>query len=137
MPEEAAQLFEMIKGNFLLSQVFFELARDLPNSHAAAPLHPLSVADVLRHTRLGDSNQLAECLTAINQAFQAIRNDPGAMLFGFDRSGHVFIHQATHDSIRQLWEQLVANHAPMANDSKVSDFTPPHLGPSEDIAQHP
>src|SRR5271163_3455333 len=28
MPQEAAQLFEMIKGNFLLSQVFFELASD-------------------------------------------------------------------------------------------------------------
>ena len=36
MPQEAAQLFEMIKGNFLLSQIFFELARDMPNSHGAA-----------------------------------------------------------------------------------------------------
>lgn len=136
-PEEAAQLFELIKGNFLLSQVFFELARDLPNSHAAAPLHPLSVADVLRHTRLSDSGQLADCLTGINQAFQAIRNDPGATLFGFDRSGHVFIHQTTHDSIRQLWEQLFSAHAPMANGPELTGFTPPHLGPSEDVAQHP
>jgi hypothetical protein len=28
LPQEAAQLFEMIKGNFLLSQVVFELARE-------------------------------------------------------------------------------------------------------------
>lgn len=27
-PEEALKIFELIKGNFLLSQVFFELARD-------------------------------------------------------------------------------------------------------------
>ena len=70
MPQEASQLFEMIKGNFLLSQVFFELARDMPNSHGAAPLHPLSVADILRHTRLGDGDRLVDCFTAINQAFR-------------------------------------------------------------------
>src|SRR5438034_8381666 len=52
-PEEASQLFEMIRGNFLLSQIFFELTRYMPNSHAAAPLHPLNIADILRHTRLG------------------------------------------------------------------------------------
>ena len=27
---EAAEVFELIKGNFLLSQVFFELAREVP-----------------------------------------------------------------------------------------------------------
>jgi hypothetical protein len=136
MPQEAAQLFEMIKGNFLLSQIFFELARDMPNSHGAAPLHPISVADILRHTRLGDGDRLVDCFTAINHAFQTIRNDPEATLFGFDQQGHVFIHQATHDSIRQLWEQLFAARAPMANGPALAGFTPPHLGPSEDIAQH-
>jgi hypothetical protein len=137
MPQEATQAFEMIKGNFLLSQVFFELARDMPNSHNAAALHPLSVADILRHTRLGDGDRLVDCFTAINQAFQAIRNDPEATLFGFDQQGHVFVHQVTHDSIRQLWEQLFAAHAPMANGLAPAGFTPPHLGPSEEIAQHP
>ena len=137
MPQEAAQLFEMIKGNFLLSQVFFELARDTPNSHGAAPLRPLSVADILRHTRIGDSDRLVDCLTAINQAFQAIRNDTEATLFGFDQRGHVFIHQTTHDSIRQLWEQLFAAHAPMASGPALAGFTPPRLGPSEDTTQHP
>ena len=29
-PEEALQMFELIKDNFLLSQVFFELAREIP-----------------------------------------------------------------------------------------------------------
>ena len=137
MPQEAAQLFELIKDNLLLSQVFFELARDMPNSRGAAPLHPLSVADILRHTRIGDGDRLVDCFTAINQAFQTIRNDPEATLFGFDQQGHVFIHQTTHDSIRRLWEQLFAAHAPMASGLEPAGFTPPHLGSSEDMAQHP
>jgi hypothetical protein len=142
MPQEAAQVFELIRGNFLLSQVFFELAHDMPNSQGASPLHPLSVADILRHTRLGDGDRLVDCLTAINQAFQTVRKDPEATLFGFDQFGHVFIHQATHHSIRQLWEQLFAAHPPMAGGAAAAEgpalagFTPPHLGPSEDIAQH-
>jgi hypothetical protein len=105
----------MIKGDFLLSQVFFALARDMPNSHGAAPLHPLSVANIRRHTRLADADRLVDAFTAINKAFQTIGNDPEATLFGFDQQGHVFIHQATHDSIRQLSEQLFAAHAPMAS----------------------
>jgi hypothetical protein len=137
MPQEAAQLFEMIKDNFLLSQVFFELARDMPNSRGPTPLHPLSVADILRHTRLSDGDRLVDCFTAINQVFQTIRNDPEATLFGFDQQGHVFVRQTTHDSIRQLWEQLFAAHAPIAGGPALAGFTPPHLGPSEDIAQHP
>jgi hypothetical protein len=136
MPEEAAQLFEMIKDNFLLSQVFFELARDIANSRGAAPFHPLSVADILRHTRIGDGDRLVDCFTAINQAFQTIRNDPEVTLFGFDQQGHVFIHQTTHDSIRRLWEQLFAAHAPMASGLEPAGFTPTNLGLSEDIAQH-
>jgi hypothetical protein len=134
-------LFELIKGNFLLTQVFFELARETPNSHGAAPLYPISIADILRHTRLGDGDRLVDCFTAINQAFQSIRNDPEATLFGFDQYGHVFIHQTTHDSVRQIWEQLFTTHTPIAGrpaagDRPPAEFSLPHLGPSEDIAQH-
>ena len=143
IPHEAAEVFELIKGNFLLSQVFFELARDMPHKHDAAPLQPLSIADILRHTRLADGDRLVDCFTAINQAFQTVHNDPEATLFGFDQYGHVFIHQTTHESIRQLWQQLFAAHAPMAGGpatatkgSVLAGFTPPHLGPSEDVDQH-
>jgi hypothetical protein len=142
MPEEAAQIFELIKGNFLLSQVLFELARETPNSQSAAPLYPISIADILRHTRLGDGDRLVDCFTAINHAFQSIRSDPEATLFGFDQYGHVFIHQTTHDGIRQLWEQLFAAHAPTVGGptaregAALAGFNPPHLGSSEDIVQH-
>jgi hypothetical protein len=143
MPQEAAEVFELIKGNFLLSQVYFELARETPSSPGSPPLHALSIAEILRHTRLADGDRLVDCFTAINQAFQTIRNDPEATLFGFDQYGHVFIHQTTHDSIRQLWQHLFAAHAPMAGGPAaaaggpaLAGFTPPRLGPSEDVAQH-
>lgn len=71
IPEEAAQIFEVIKGNLLLSQVLFELARETPNSQSAAPLYPISIADILRHTRLGDGDRFVDCFTAINHAFQS------------------------------------------------------------------
>src|SRR5262249_34030473 len=86
-PQEAAEVYEMIKSNFLLSQVFFELAREAPNNRGAAPLHTLGLADMLRHTRLTDGDRLVDCFTAINQAFRAVRNDPEASLFGFDQHG--------------------------------------------------
>src|SRR5690349_5002546 len=124
MPHEAAEVFELIKGNFLLSQVYFELAREAPSSPGSPPLHALSIAEILRHTRLADGDRLVDCFTAINQAFQTIRNDPEATLFGFDQQGHVFIHQTTHDSIRQLWEQLFTTHAPIAGGPGLTGFTP-------------
>ena len=132
-PQEAAQLFEMVKGNFLLSQVFFELARDMPDGHSAGPLHPLSLADILRHTRLADGDRLVDCFTAINQAFQKIHKDPEATLFGYDPYGHVFIHQMTRESSRQLWERLFVAHAPIASGSTaaagapaLAEFSSPH-----------
>jgi hypothetical protein len=77
-PQEAAEVYELIRGNFLLSQVFFELAREAPRNRGEAPLHALGLADMLRHTRVGDGDRLVECFTAINQAFQTVRNDPEA-----------------------------------------------------------
>jgi len=135
-PDEAFQIFELIKGNFLLSQVYFELGREMPSSPAAPPLHALSIADILRHTRLPDGDRLGDCLTAINQAFQSIRNTPDAALFGFDQYGHVYIHETTHHSIRQVWEQLFAAHSAAASGPPPGAFTLPRLGPSEDIASH-
>jgi hypothetical protein len=107
-PEEAAELFALIKDNFLLTQVFFELGRDLPNAGAAPPLYALNIGELLRHTRIADGNRLAGCFTAINKAFQMVRNDENAALFGFDQFGRVYIHQTTHQSIQLVWQQLAA-----------------------------
>jgi hypothetical protein len=135
-PEEALQIFESVKDNFLLSQVFFELARETPAGRAAPPLHALNIADLLRHTRLSDGDRLADCFTAINQVFQTVRNDPEAALFGFDQYGHVYIHETTHHSIRRLWEQLFVTDQQPAGGPAPLGMTLPQLGPSEDIAGH-
>jgi hypothetical protein len=135
-PEDALQMFELIKDNFLLSQVFFELARETPAGRTALPLHALNIADLLRHTRLPDGDRLADCFTAINQIFQTVRNDPEAALFGFDQYGHVYIHETTHHSIRRMWEQLFVENQPAANRAAPVGMTLPHVGPSEDIAGH-
>jgi hypothetical protein len=142
-PEEAAEVYEQIKGNFLLSQVLFELARETPGNRGGPPLHALSLADMLRHTRLADGDLLVDCFSAIAQAFRTVRNDPEASLFGFDQYGQVWIHQTTYESIRELWGQLFHRQSPPANELPIArsaptleGFTPPHLRPSEDVAQH-
>lgn len=111
-PEEALKIFELIRDNFLLSQVFFELARETPDVAGSAPFHTLSIGELLRHTRLSDGDRLADCFTTINKAFQKVRNDADAALFGFDQFGRVYIHQSTHQSICWVWQQLIAAHAP-------------------------
>jgi hypothetical protein len=135
-PEEALQMFELIKENFLLSQVLFELAREAPAGRSAPPLHALNVADLLRHTRLSDGDRLAECLEAINRVFQTVRNDPQAALFGFDQFGHVYIHESTHHSVRRVWEQLFGPDRQAPGRPAALGMNLPHLGPSEDIAGH-
>jgi hypothetical protein len=141
--QEASEVYELIKGNFLLSQVFFELAREMPGNRGGPPLHALSLADMLRHTRLADGDRLVDCFSAITQAFRTVRNDPEAALFGFDQYGQVWIHQTTHESIRELWEQLFRSQSPPGSDLPIARtaptldrFTPPHLAQSEDLGQH-
>ena len=135
-PEEALQMFDQLKENFLLAQVFFKLARETPVGRVAPPLHALNLADLLRHTRLSDGDRLADCFTAINQIFQTVRNDSEAALFGFDQHGHVYIHETTHHSIRRVWEQLFVADQSAAGRPAPFGMTLPHVGPSEDIAGH-
>jgi hypothetical protein len=100
--QEAAEVYELIRGNFLLSQVFFELVRDMPSSRSAAPMHALSLADMLRHTPFADGDRLLDCFSVINQAFRTVRNDPETSLFGFDQYGQVWIHHTTRQHPRTL-----------------------------------
>jgi len=138
--EEAMRVFELIQGNFLLTQVFFELARETGIAPRMPPLYPLNIGDILRHTRLSGGHALADCLSAINQAFRQVRGDPDASLFGFDDQGHVYIHEITHLSIRRVWEQLVRTQteegAGQNWDPPAIGFAPPHVGPSEAVATH-
>jgi len=109
--DELVQLLNLISGNFLVTRVFFELARETFITPNSLGLHVLKRNDMQRHVQLGDGHLLIDCLNAINQAFQRIRNDPTASLFAGDESGHIYIHEATYRNIRQLWEKLVLGHS--------------------------
>jgi hypothetical protein len=112
--DEMAELFRLISGNLLAAQVFFELARDAPFNRAAAPLHSFNIGDMLRHARLTNADQLFKCFDAINRDLCEIRNNSDASLFAFDEAGHVYIHETTYRSIRQIWEQVLLAHSASA-----------------------
>ena len=138
MPEEAARVFELVRGDFVVAQVFMELALAAPV--ADGELYALEIDRILDRTGL-DERQLIDCLRVLTEAFQQARQDPAAALLGFDQRGHVLIDAATVRSIRQLWQQLVAMRvsAPTAPEPEVvrtNGFVPPQLGPSETIAEH-
>ena len=141
--DEAVHVFEAVRGNFMLTQLFFELAREAAIEPTQPGVHPLRIADVLRHTRITDGDRLVEALSALNAVFRRSRNDPEAALFGFDDYGHIYIHEMTHRSVRQVWEEImratpsvaVPHAAPEAN-MPLFGFQAPPLGPSEAVAGH-
>ena len=106
-PEEAASILDRIRGDFLATQVFFELGRESATAAQAPPnLHRVTIPDILRHTQIGDVQHLAACVDAITAAFRAVRGDPEAALMAFDQGGGCYVHAATCQSIRAVWRQL-------------------------------
>jgi hypothetical protein len=133
-PEETAQVLKLVSENMLVTRVFFELARDATNGPRVAPYHALSLAEIQRHSQLAEPQQLFGCLGAINQALQTVRNDPEAAMFGFDDAGHLYLHEATHRSIRQIWSQLV--HAQSAA-MRPAEAGTPGVFPEGTMPQEP
>lgn len=109
--DQVAEIFNLVSGNFLITQVFFELARETSIAHGLSSLHVLNLSEMRRHLQLDDARLLLECLNVINQALQRVRNDPAASLFASDERGHIFIHETTYRNIRRLREQLVPTHS--------------------------
>jgi hypothetical protein len=112
--DEMAELLKRISGNLLVMRVFFELAREAPSGGASAPLHLFNIGEMLRHAQLTNVNQLFKCFDAINRVLREIRDNAEASVFGFDEAGHIYIHETTYRSIRQVWEQLLLAHSPGA-----------------------
>ena len=134
-PNEAAQILELIRNDYAATRVFLELGREASLSQAAPASHVLSVSQILRYTGLG-KDRLIECLMLINGAFQQIRHAPEAVLFGLDQADHLYIHDATHRSIRALWEALMQPRRPEMQEPTLTGFDLPRLGPSVDVATH-
>ncbi|MDR3472076.1 MAG: hypothetical protein P4M09_10345 [Devosia sp.] len=108
--EEAARMLELLRSDYLASQVFFELGRDAPDYALQRPAaHRIALADIVRHTRLGDLDHLAACLDSISAAFRQVHPDPSAMLFAFDQSGGLYVHESTRKSIKALWRAIVTS----------------------------
>ena len=131
-----AQIFSLISGNFLITQVFFELARETPFAHSAPPLHGVNLEDVQRHLQLDDARALVQCLNVINQALQRVRNDPSASFFASDNQGHLYIHESSYRNIRRLREQLLAEHSSgEPGKAKASGFGPQTFEEGELVMQ--
>jgi hypothetical protein len=124
--DEVGKIFILISGNFLVTQVFFELARETTITHSLPSLHALSLGDMQLHVQVSDGHLLIECLNVINQALQSVRNDEAASLFASDEFGHVYIHETTYRNIRRLREQLVLAHPSAAGNqpTEAGGFVP-------------
>ena len=137
-PDEAVQMFELIRDDYAATRVFLEFAREASLNQVAPTLHAISIGQMLRYTGLTQS-RLLECLTMISSAFQRVRNAPDAALFGFDQANHLYIHDRTHRSISALWDALMGPHATTGDATTkptLHGFMPPRVGPSEDVAAH-
>jgi hypothetical protein len=140
-PEEAAQVFETVAGNAVVVRLFFELAREHSLGTALPGLHAMRLADLMHHAGMDGQDGLVAALGAIDRAFREIRGAGAGSLFGFDQTGHLFVHDATQTSIRRIWEELVEAHAATERERAAAapqfeGFQPPHVGPSEDVATH-
>lgn len=124
--EEAAAVFELIRGMLPVANLFFELGREgQPTGQDGIEAHAL--ADMMRHTRLETLDQLAACLQAIDEAVRRVRGDAHATCYLLDRRGYCLVASMTSQSIRQIWGDVVAMQ-PAGNQEPRT--TPPGTPPA-------
>jgi hypothetical protein len=133
-PEEIAQVLKLISENMLVTRIFFELARDALTGPQVVPYHALGLAEIQHQAQLAEPEQLFTCLGAINQALRTVRGDAEVSMFGFDDAGHLYLHEATHRSIRQIWGQLLQAHS--AAMRPVAEAGMPEVVPRGTTAPH-
>ena len=109
-PNEAMSIYVGIEGLVPIVNVFFELGGEGESSgRDGIEVHRL--VDILHHTRLPSLGHLAACLQVIDDAFRRIRGDDRATLYTLDDRGACFIAAQTQQSIKAVWQQLVAGSA--------------------------
>ena len=120
--EEATHMLDLLRGDFLAYQVFFELGREGAEYALQRPAaHRIALADILKHTRLADLDHLAACLDAITIAFRQVRQDPSAMLFAVYQRGGLYVHEGTRKSIKALWQTIVSAQLQGAQSPGIPD----------------
>jgi hypothetical protein len=110
-PEEVAQIFELVRHDYLAASLLCELGREQDVGHSTPPYRAISIADLVRRSRLGSGDRLMVRLEAINAALHRIRGDAAASMFGFDQFGRLYIHEVTQRHIAELWNRLLAADA--------------------------
>ena len=108
--DEARAILTMLQGMPPVVGVFFELGRE-PAAASGQGLRALRLDEMLLHSRLPGPDQLVQCLQAIDEAVQRIREDPAAALTALDDRGHCLVTDATAASILALWKEIVTAHS--------------------------
>jgi hypothetical protein len=131
-PQDAARLFEALRGDHALAQLFLELGRE--GGHAMpGGLVAHRAGDVMQHSRIEGRDRLLAGLATIERAFHAVRQDADGALLGMDRAGNVYVHETTCRSIAALWARLLSagtGTAPAAEPAGPPLGVVPASGPS-------
>lgn len=128
--EDALRVFEALRSDVAATHLFFQLGRE--PSGSAPPFQVFRVADLLQQAGLASGEQLMACLESINAAYQAVHHDPSASLFGLDQRGLCYVHRETHDSIAELWRELIGQQmAAVAGRSAPAREAPAAAFPSD------
>jgi hypothetical protein len=109
-PAEASAILSQIQGMLPVVSVFFELGREAAG-FAGRGVRVFNLPDIQRHARLRAPEQVAQCLSMINQVLGATHNDPSASLCALDPQGHCFVVKTTCHAILALWHEIVASRA--------------------------
>ena len=124
--QEASALYEAIRRNAHVTQVFFELSRGA--AVAGSPICVLSITEMMRHTRL-DPQRLMEALGVIEHLFRQLRANSETSLLATDGESHIFAHHETCDHIKALWEHFATVETPpappLARSGQFPSFTLP------------
>lgn len=105
--EDAFKALALIRDMIPVVNVFFELGH--PGLAAGDQgLEAFRLADIQRHVRLANTQQVAACLQIINDALRRVRNETESAFYGLDDRGHCFITTQTRQSIARVWQQVVA-----------------------------
>jgi hypothetical protein len=101
-------ILTQIQNLLPIVSIFFELGREHAGVTAGQGIRSLSLADIQRHTRMRSPEQVVQCVDVINQVLGGLRHDPQATICAFDEQGRCFVAEATAQSIRSLWHDIVA-----------------------------
>ncbi|HEY0522335.1 MAG TPA: hypothetical protein VGD08_03020 [Stellaceae bacterium] len=105
----ARAILEEMRGDPAGCRVFLELGRP-DSAPAAAPpnpfaMHAIPLAGVMAHTGIADASRLATYLGAINELYRTATGWPGGIV-ALDPRGMLYVHEATHRCIGELWGHL-------------------------------